>query len=172
MPCVRGVTFQPIKASGRTDTLKPSIQLIDLAAVRQRIINAQVGFSPEDLIPHPASPENISIGYLAKTEQGVVPVTRALFQDTTGTAATHTNGNCKRHPLFFLPTQDGPRYTYSNLFRVAIVAYMDRYTFCEELLPFEPIGFIMPEGATIPIDTYYMFGRDPAAIPRTARGQP
>jgi uncharacterized radical SAM superfamily Fe-S cluster-containing enzyme len=151
---IRGVTFQPIKAAGRTDSLKGTDGLIDLANVRRAIINANVGFQETDLVPHPMNPENICIGYLIRKGITTKPVTNKLMPILASQHALSES-------LFFLPKHNTFEYNYNNLFRVAIVSFMDKYNFFEELIPFSTIGFLTPLGHTIPLDSYYMYGRVP-----------
>lgn len=155
---IKGVTFQPIKAAGRTDSLKPDSQLIDLATVRRQIIDGKVGFHEQDLIPHPLCSENICVGYLERTDDGPKPVTRSLLRGRRKNGE-YSISEERRKCLFVLPSHNSARFHYSSLFRVAIISFMDKYNFCQELIKYEPIGFVLPNGDEVPLDTYYMFGR-------------
>ncbi len=54
--CVRGVTFQPTQAAGRTEHFKPETDRITLSEVRQAILDQSNIFASEDLVPDPATP--------------------------------------------------------------------------------------------------------------------
>jgi len=151
---VRGVTFQPIKASGRTDSLNNGTQgVIDLASVRNSIIGSDVGVLEEDILPHPLNPENICIAYLRRSSNSVEAITKELLHGDNGESPLAKS-------LYFLPKHNTPEYCYDDLFRVSIISFMDKYTFFRELLPYSTIGFITPGGLSIALDSYYMRNRE------------
>jgi uncharacterized radical SAM superfamily Fe-S cluster-containing enzyme len=49
---------------------------------------------------------------------------------------------------------------YENVFRVAIVQFMDRFNFCVGGVKRSCIHFITPHGQIIPFDTYNLFYRN------------
>src|SRR3954469_24690976 len=49
---------------------------------------------------------------------------------------------------------------YENVFRVAIVQFMDRFNFCVGGVKRSCIHFLTPNGQIIPFDTYNMFYRN------------
>jgi len=49
---------------------------------------------------------------------------------------------------------------YENVFRVAIVQFMDRFNFCLGGVKRSCIHFVTPNGQIIPFDTYNLFYRD------------
>jgi uncharacterized radical SAM superfamily Fe-S cluster-containing enzyme len=149
---IKGVTFQPIKASGRTDSLTHRDQIIDLALVRNKLVEAHIGFKREDLVPHPMNPENICTGYLSRATNDFKTVTNLVCGNNERLSPLK---NC----MFFLPKHDSLKLKYDSLFRVMIISFMDKYNFSQELLPYSPIGFVTSHGAIVPMDTYYMFGR-------------
>ena len=57
--------------------------------------------------------------------------------------------------MFFLPSLNYRKYNYDNLFRVAIVSYMDEYNFNYDNLPLTNISFITDSFKIIPFDLYY-----------------
>jgi hypothetical protein len=156
---IRGVTFQPIKASGRTDSLRSERQLVDLATVRRNIISASVGFDQDSLVPHPLFPESVCIGYLHRDSGALKPVTRQLLNGHRSELTPAATS------LYFLPAHSDRAFSYDSLFRVAVVSYMDKFSFSQELLPFAPIGFIKPDGSSLALDAYYMYSRELSAIP-------
>jgi uncharacterized radical SAM superfamily Fe-S cluster-containing enzyme len=151
-PNIVGVTYQPIRASGRTESLTHRSQIIDLARVRNKLIQANVGFGQIDLAPHPMNPENICTGYLLREQSGCRTVTKEVC-----------NGNGRpsvlKECLYFLPKHNTSSFQYNSLFRATIISFMDKYSFTQEQLPYSAIGFVTPSGMTVPLDTYYMFPR-------------
>ncbi len=64
--CIRGVTFQPLRAVGRTDGFDPKLHRLTLTDVRARLIDTG-RFDGSSLRPHPSSPETVCIGYLSRS---------------------------------------------------------------------------------------------------------
>jgi tetraether lipid synthase len=63
--------------------------------------------------------------------------------------------------LCCLPKVQAPSgLTYENVFRVAIVQFMDRFNFCVGGVKRSCIHFVTPHGQIIPFDTYNLFYRD------------
>jgi hypothetical protein len=150
--CVRGVTFQPIKATGRHQYFDHKLNAISLGEIRRRIIDKQSYFDNTTLIPHPVNPANISIGYLLKSNASVKAVTQELHSSQHD--AFKYSHKLKRL-MFFLPSLNYRKYNYDNLFRVAIVSYMDEYNFNYDNLPLTNISFITDSFKIIPFDLYY-----------------
>jgi len=50
--------------------------------------------------------------------------------------------------------------TYENMFRIAIVQFLDRFNFCLGGVKRSCIHFVTANGQIIPFDTYNMFYRD------------
>jgi hypothetical protein len=158
-PLVRGVTFQPIKNVGRTELFDKGHHTITLSEVRQKLIQSGV-LPEEDLVPHPCSPENISIGYLLRTDDGVLPVTRHLY----GTRSSPHSATFNDFPfsaelssmMYFLPLIDTPNFNYNNLFRVTIVSFLDQYDFAVHSVKRSCIHFITRQHTIVPLDVYYL----------------
>jgi 7,8-dihydro-6-hydroxymethylpterin dimethyltransferase len=160
---VRGVTFQPCKITGRNDNFDKSINYITLSEVRQSIIDTSSYFSTHDLIPHPLNPENISIGYLLKTEQTIKPVTSYLFRDSHNSKkykVEFPHSDELKSMMYFLPELDCEDVKYEDLFRVTIVSFLDKYNFCTSAVKKSCIHFVTMKGELIPIDTYYLLYGD------------
>jgi len=151
-PNIVGVTYQPIRASGRTESLTHRDQIIDLARVRNKLIEANIGFGQNDLVPHPMNPENICTGYLLREQSGYKTVTKEVCNGNGRPSALE---KC----LYFLPKHNSSSLQYNSLFRVTIISFMDKYSFTREQLPYSVIGFVTPSGISVPLDTYYMFQR-------------
>jgi hypothetical protein len=57
---------------------------------------------------------------------------------------------------------------YENVFRIAIVEFMDAHNFCLGRVKRSCIHFVTPNGQIIPFETYNLFYRDEAARKRMA----
>ena len=55
---------------------------------------------------------------------------------------------------------------YENIFRIAIVEFLDAHNFCLGRVKRSCIHFVTPAGQIIPFDTYNLFYRDEAARER------
>ena len=62
-------------------------------------------------------------------------------------------------------------FGYENIFRIAIVEFMDHHNFCLGRVKRSCIHFVTPHGQIIPFETYNMFYRDDAAATRMARSR-
>ena len=144
--CVKGVTFQPIRITGRHKDFDKEINSITLSEIRKNIINGNNYFTSSTLIPHPVNPVNISIGYLLKSRSKIKAVTKELL-----------NTKKLKKLMFFIPTIDTDDYKYDNLFRVAIVSYMDVCNFNYDFLKLSNISFVTSSLEVMPLDTYYLF---------------
>ncbi len=74
-PCVRGVTFQPVQAAGRSERFDPATDRLTLTEVRRRILEQTNVFRPEDVIPVPCHPDALAMAYALKLGGKVVPLT-------------------------------------------------------------------------------------------------
>lgn len=155
--CVRGITFQPLRAFGRHEVVDKNDDVLNLTDVRNEIVNQKVFFSKEDLIPHPQSPLGICIGYLKRENTSVKPVTNLLFHDGSW-SNSEDDYNKFRSSMFFQKEFDSKQYTYNSLFRVAIVSYLDKYSFLREQLNSCNFAFMTEKGKVIPFDTKYLEG--------------
>lgn len=152
--CVKGVTLQPIKVTGRHQNFDKELNAISLGEVRQSIIDEKLYFDSSTLIPHPVNPVNISVGYLLKSEKNIIAVTKELYSKEK---KVFPYSQKLRKLMFFLPSLDSKKYKYDNLFRLAIVSYMDVYNFNFEFLLHSNIRFVADTLEIIPLDTYYLF---------------
>ncbi len=190
--CVRGVTFQPIQDAGRNDGFQAGRHRALLSDVRRAVIAGDNPFGAADMIPLPCNPESISIGYGLRQGAALVPITGLLPRDMLVDAAPNTVTFEKFPELrrrifdFFslssvqhnvaerleallccLPEIEVPaEIGYDNLFRVAIVEFLDPHNFCLSRVKRSCVHFVTPEGRIIPFDTYNLFYRDAAARAR------
>jgi 7,8-dihydro-6-hydroxymethylpterin dimethyltransferase len=184
--CVRGVTFQPVQDAGRNEDFVKARDRIVLSEIRQRVVADSGVFGDADMVPLPCNPEAISIGYGLRNGRSVLPVT-SLVPREEFVAVTPNTISFEKQPvlkekfieLFSLssgPNNAGERLaeflcclpkvqapaslTYENVFRVAIVQFMDRFNFCVGGVKRSCIHFVTPAGQIIPFDTYNLFYRD------------
>jgi len=151
---IRGVTFQPLRFMGRTEGSSPDCHSITLSEVRTRILESSAHLRSLDFGPHPLSPETVCIGYLSRRLG--VPVTSKVFHHLYSSSGQDV-APLTTPSLFAPPQFKAPGLNYSDLFRVSIVSYLDRYTFTEEAARLCSFAFKVDEGKYIPLDTYYLF---------------
>jgi uncharacterized radical SAM superfamily Fe-S cluster-containing enzyme len=183
--CVRGVTFQPVQDVGRNEGFDKTRRIV-LSEIRQRIVEDSGVFGADDMVPLPCNPETISIGYGLRNGRAVLPVT-SLIPREDFVAITPNTISFEKQPvlrekfielfslssgannasqrlaefLCCLPKAEVPAgLSYENVFRVAIVQFMDRFNFCVGGVKRSCIHFVTPNGQIIPFDTYNMFYRD------------
>lgn len=150
---IRGVTFQPVKVTGRNDSFDENTNYTTLSDVREKIIASFDGtlFADLNFVPNPSNPENISISYLLRLSDGShLNVTERLFGD-------FEHADSLKEMMFFLPRLDAGQFNYDKLFRVAIVSFLDKYNFCVTSLKRSSIHFVTKQGKIIPSDAYYLF---------------
>ncbi len=183
--CVRGITFQPVQDAGRNEGFDKSRRIV-LSEIRQRIVEDAGVFGADDMVPLPCNPESISIGYGLRNGRSVLPVT-SLVPREEFVAITPNTISFEKQPMLkekfielfslssgannaperlveflcCLPKAVVPAgITYENVFRVAIVQFMDRFNFCVGGVKRSCIHFVTPNGQIIPFDTYNLFYRD------------
>jgi uncharacterized radical SAM superfamily Fe-S cluster-containing enzyme len=190
--CVRGITFQPVQAAGRFDGFSPEHDRVVLSDIRTRIIAAGTPFGASDIIPLPCNPESIAIGYALRRGSRIAPITSFFPKDMLVEAlpnaitfekypelhkrvfeffslATVECNNPERLDALLcclpeIPVPSG--MGYENIFRIAIVEFLDPYNFCLGRVKRSCIHFVTPAGQIIPFDTYNLFYRDEAARTR------
>lgn len=184
--CVRGITFQPIQDAGRNGGFDPARDRVVLSEIRRRIVEAGTPFGAGDIIPLPCNPESIAIGYALRKGRKIAPITsffpREMLVDALPNAITFekypdlhrqvfeffslSTAQCntpeKLNALLCclpeVPMPDG--LSYENVFRIAIVEFLDRFNFCIGRVKRSCIHFITPNGQIIPFDTFNLFYRD------------
>jgi uncharacterized radical SAM superfamily Fe-S cluster-containing enzyme len=183
--CIRGITFQPVQDAGRNDGSKADYR-ITLSEIRQHIIDADNPFGDEDMIPLPCHPENICIGYGLKLGDAIQPVTGLLPREALLKGAENTITFEKSDALkqaFFklysldacgeqssenlqtmlccLPKIEGSEELgYNNVFRIVIMAFMDKYDFDLGSIKRSCTHFVEPDGRIYPFETWNMFYRN------------
>ncbi|MDU8946685.1 radical SAM protein [Ovoidimarina sediminis] len=192
--CVRGVTFQPIQDAGRIEGFNAGSNRAVLSEIRRSIIDAENPFGEDDMIPLPCNPESISIGYALRQGRAIAPITGLLPREVLVDALPNSVSFEKYPELrsrisdFFslstspelapgrleallccLPEMPTPRELgYADLFRVAVVEFLDAHNFCISRVKRSCVHFVSGDGKIIPFDTYNLFYRDEAARARKA----
>jgi len=182
--CVRGVTFQPVQDAGRNENFDPNRDRVLLSDIRRAAIRDSGVFGADDMIPLPCNPEQISIAYGLRNGRSVLPVTsmvprEELIAITPNTISFEKQpilkdkfielfslssgpNNCAERLHEFLcclPKVAAPEaLSYENVFRVAIIQFMDRFNFCVGGVKRSCIHFVTPNGQIIPFDTFNLFG--------------
>ncbi|PYI51802.1 radical SAM protein [Paenibacillus flagellatus] len=183
---VRGVTFQPIQAAGRTEKFDPATDRLTLSEVRRHIIDQSGVFRPEDIIPVPCHPDCLAMGYALKLGDEVVPLTGMIDpnvlleggrntivfeQDTSlkdrifelfSTAHSPSSSALSlKNLLCCLPMAAVPDHIgYDNVFRVIVMQFLDAYNFDVRSVKKSCVHIAHPDGRIIPFDTYNLFYRD------------
>ncbi|OLY94020.1 hypothetical protein SAMN05444008_110173 [Cnuella takakiae] len=183
--CVRGVTFQPTQAAGRTDNFNAATDRITLTEVRQKILEQAPLFQPSDIIPVPCNPDALAMGYALKLNNQVVPLTRYVDpahllnnsrntivyeQDkdlhqqmlgifSTGISVARVEANINQL-LCCLPQVHAPGLTYNNLFRIIIMRFMDAWDFDVRAVKKSCVHIVHKDGRLIPFETMNLFYRD------------
>jgi 7,8-dihydro-6-hydroxymethylpterin dimethyltransferase len=190
--CVRGITFQPVQDAGRNEGFDPAKDRFVLSDIRKRIIEAGTAFEAGDIIPLPCNPESIAIGYALRNGDKIAPITSYFPKDMLVEAlpnaitfekypelhkeilnffslATVECNNPERLDALLcclpqIPVPEG--MGYENVFRIAIVEFLDAHNFCISRVKRSCVHFVTPNGQIIPFDTYNLFYRDAAAQAR------
>lgn len=191
-PCVRGVTFQPVQDAGRNENFEPTRNRALLSDIRRAVIESNFPFGASDMIPLPCNPESISIGYGLRQGTSILPVTGYLPRDMLVDAMPNTVSferfpDLQKRVFEFFSLSNGPhnaaerleallcclpevpvpsKLGYEDIFRVAIVEFLDPHNFCLSRVKRSCVHFVTPEGRIIPFDTYNLFYRDDAAKER------
>jgi 7,8-dihydro-6-hydroxymethylpterin dimethyltransferase len=185
-PAVRGVTFQPIQAAGRTEAFDPSRDRLTLSEVRQRIIEQSGVFAAEDIIPVPCHPDCLAMGYALKLNGSVTPLTglidpQILLEGGRNTIVFEQDQSLKERIFHLFSTSHSPQSSalslksllcclpqvalpdaigYENVFRVIIMQFLDPYNFDVRSVKKSCVHIVHPDGRIIPFDTYNLFYRD------------
>jgi len=188
-PCVRGVTFQPVQAAGRTEGFDPERNRLTLTEVRRRILEQTGVFQPDDLIPVPCNPDCLAMAYALKLGGEVVPLTRFVSPETLIDKGRNTivverdealraaaielfatnhspeSQACSLSDLLCcLPQVQAPsEWTYRNVFRVLIMQFIDAWSFDLRAVRKACVHIAQPDGRIVPFDTFNLFYRDDRA---------
>lgn len=185
-PCVRGVTFQPVQAEGRTRGYDPLTNRLTLTDVRTNIIEQHSLFNGDDIIPVPCHPDCIAMAYALKVEGKVIPLTRhvdlkTLIEHGGATIAYEHQSDLKKYVKKLFSASCSPasgakhlfdllcclpkvetmgNLNYENLFRIIIMKFMDRHDMEIRSVKKACVHILHRDGRIIPFDTYNLFYRD------------
>lgn len=187
-PCVRGVTFQPTQAAGRTEPFDPATGRITLSEVRQAILDQYDVFSPADLVPVPCHPDAIMMGYALKLGSETAPLTRyfspeELLSTSRNTVNFETMPEVRAKLVGLFSTGNSPQdctekiadimcclprvdtgtfggLSYANLFRVIVMKFYDAHDFDVRGVKKTCVHIVHKDGRIIPFDTMNLFYRD------------
>ena len=183
-PCVRGVTLQPVQVAGRLDGYDDAENRLTLSEVRRKVLEQSKVFAPEDLVPVPCHADNLCMGYAFKGGGSVVPLTSlvgrdALIEGSRNTIVFEQDPEMRKAFLSVFSTAIGsdtqpeklkdllcclPRVqgdvSYSNVFRLLIVEFIDAQSFDLRSVKKSCIHIVHPDGRLIPFDTFNIFYRD------------
>lgn len=186
---VRGVTFQPIQVAGRLEGFKPGYNRYTLTEVRRAILEQSPYFKPEDILPVPCHPDCLAMAYALKIDGKVIPLTglinpemfvemmpnsvlyeqneelkKQIFNLFSTSHSPISATNSLKQLLCCLPMLPVPEgITYSNIFRVMIVQFLDAFNFDVRSVKRSCIHIVHPDGRIIPFDTFNMFYRPGSA---------
>ena len=182
--CVRGIVFQPIQDVGRNNSSGEDYR-ITLSEIRDIIIADENNpFTADDMVPLPCDPHKISVGYAAKIDGNILPVTgkipKELITKQRGTVAFEQDRDfvkkvietvsldtafgenivskdaVKRKLFCCWPEFFAPEsVTYEHVFRLIITEFSDMYNFDTTNIKRE-CNFMIEPGCTIPFSTYNM----------------
>jgi len=184
--CVRGVTFQPTQVAGRLKNFNLATDRLTLTEVRQKILSQTSVFNAEDIIPVPCNPDALAMGYALKRNGKVMPLTRLvnpqdLLDNSKNTIIYEQDEHLKNQMLELFSTGNSvdclqkswhsllcclPRIsasknlTYSNLFRVIIMNFMDAYDFDVRAIKKSCVHIVDKNEGIIPFETMNLFYRD------------
>lgn len=184
--CVRGVTFQPIQDAGRNENFNKNRDRVVLSDIRKAIVAAGTAFGTGDIIPLPCNPESIAIGYALRNGRAITPITSFFPKDKLvdampnaitfekypelhkqvfeffSLATTQCNTPERLEALLCcLPQIPVPQgLGYDNIFRLAVVEFLDAHNFCLSRVKRSCIHFLTSAGQIIPFDTYNLFYRN------------
>jgi 7,8-dihydro-6-hydroxymethylpterin dimethyltransferase len=187
--CVRGVTFQPIQAAGRLEGFDPKTDRYTLTEVRRSILEQTSYFKPEDILPVPCHPDSLAMAYALKLNGKVIPLTGLINPDKfveimPNSVLYEQNEELKQQFLKLFSTSHSPNsaaaslkqllcclpmlpvpegISYSNIFRVMIVQFLDPFNFDVRSVKRSCIHIVHPDGRIIPFDTFNMFYRQGSA---------
>jgi uncharacterized radical SAM superfamily Fe-S cluster-containing enzyme len=186
IPCVRGVTLQPMQFAGRSEGLASSEARLTLTEVRQAILDQTSMFEAADLIPVPCNPDALSMGYALKTPLGIQPLTRFVGPDALLAGPRNTivfesdpqlkaevfklfstnlgpegQANCLSSLMCCLPQVSAPQHIgYDSVFRVLIMAFMDAVNFDVRAMKKSCVHIVQPDGRLMPFESYNLLYRD------------
>ncbi|MFM2329605.1 MAG: hypothetical protein RLZZ494_1708 [Pseudomonadota bacterium] len=96
IPCVRGVTLQPVQDAGRTEGYNATQHRLTVSEIRRRIAEQSGLFTLEDVLPVPCNPDTLAMAYALRLPgaaagvDGLLPLTRFVDPATLVGGAANT----------------------------------------------------------------------------------
>jgi uncharacterized radical SAM superfamily Fe-S cluster-containing enzyme len=181
--CVRGVTFQPIQATGRLQGFEPDTDRLTLTAIRSAILPQSNLFSPQDLTSVPCHPDALTAGYAIRRGEQIIPLSRWVDPESLvnlggNTICYEQDVNLRQYLqqalraspesmahklklqccLPLLPGVGSP-IKYGDIFRVVIMQFMDARNMDLRSLKRSCVHIVNPNGHVIPFETYNLLYR-------------
>jgi 7,8-dihydro-6-hydroxymethylpterin dimethyltransferase len=191
MPCVRGVTFQPVQCAGRLPADFDPRQRLTLSAVRSAILRQHSLFTARDVVPVPCHTDALAMGYAVRRGRGAVPLSKLVdpavlmglggnticyeqdpairrqVHELFSAAASPASAAAQLNLLCCVPALSGVGrglpLAYDQIFRVIIMQFMDAYSMDLRSLKRSCVHIVHPDGRLIPFDTYNLLYRGRAA---------
>jgi hypothetical protein len=184
---VRGVTFQPVQAAGRTEHFDPARDRLTLGEVRQQLLRQVPWLRPQDVLPVPCHPDCLAMAYALKLGGDIIPLTglidpQMLLAGEGNNTIAYEHQAAFREQLFrtfstghspdgqalslkqllcCLPLVNVPAsLSYENVFRILIVQFMDAHNLDIRSVKRSCVHIVHPDGRIIPFDTFNLFYRD------------
>jgi 7,8-dihydro-6-hydroxymethylpterin dimethyltransferase len=161
---IRGINFQPIREAGRLERYDAS-QQITMTEVRQQLLDSLSDCHDFEVLPHPASPDTVAIGYLVRSS-APRGVTSAVLADSKKTAEASQTPV----PLFLAPAGETAGFRNSEIVRVAVITYLDKHNFTVDAARRSCMHFALDDGRIVPFDTYFMLRGGSAPTPARSTG--
>lgn len=185
-PCVRGITFQPTQVAGRLEDFDPALDKYTMTEIRTAILEQSPVFNENDLIPVPCNPDALVMAYALKVEGEIIPLTRLINPDdllnhSKNTIVYEQDERLKQHLLKMfstansvecvekesfhdlmccLPRVEAPGLSYSNLFRIIIMNFLDAWNFDVRAIKKSCVHIVNKDYKIIPFETMNLFYRD------------
>jgi len=141
-----GVTFQPIRASGRHHDFNYEVNSITLSEVRKQLIT-DLKIMDKDMVPHPLNPERISIGYFLTDSLIMESITEAIFTNYASLS------EC---PLYFKLNEIDKKYSGRSVLRITIISFLDKFDYSRKFSQQGGIMFLTDTEEVLPIDQHYL----------------
>lgn len=141
---VIGVTFQPVRASGRHTSFDYEDHHVTLAEVRRALING-LALSEDCIRPHPADPYRVAIGYFDRTTR--TSLTQVVLPDI----------ELEKTPLYLTPQEHLATPMGEKMFRLAVISYYDQHDIVLGENRPEGMVFLRDGGGVVSLEERFLF---------------
>ncbi|MFA5856374.1 MAG: radical SAM protein [Candidatus Pacearchaeota archaeon] len=186
-PGIRGINFQPVAYFGRINEIntKNRITITGIISEIEKQTNGLLKKS--DFFPLPCDVDRVSVNYMYRDKNRVVPLTRkfdpkkylGIINNTFNFNADELkeklkscSGSCCNYfnflseLKFLIPKgldkkseSERKEYYNNNTFRISITSFVDRYNFDMKSIQKECVHILTPDLKKIPFSTYNMIYR-------------